>query len=122
MPRIRTIKPSFWSSPEVVRLSRDARLLAVGLISFADDDGRFLAAVNAINGYAFPNDDLPPNRVTKWLNECEDVGFIHRYTVGGMTLGVIPTWHRHQVINKYTPSQLPAPDIECVPRGGKDKE
>ena len=122
MPRIRTIKPSFWSSPEVIRLSRDARLLAIGLVSFADDDGRFLASINAINGYVYPNDDLPPARVRKWLDECDDVGFIHRYTADGLSLGVMPTWHRHQVINKYTPSTLPPPGIDCVPRGTRGKE
>jgi hypothetical protein len=59
MARIRTIKPSFWGSPTVAKLSRDARLLAVGLISMADDDGRFLCSTAAVNGYVFPNDDLP---------------------------------------------------------------
>ena len=56
MARIRTIKPSFWGSPTIAPLSRDARLLAIGLMSYADDDGRFLAATNALNGYVFPND------------------------------------------------------------------
>ena len=41
--RIRTIKPSFWGSPTIAPLSRDARLVAIGLMSYADDDGRFLA-------------------------------------------------------------------------------
>ena len=119
MPRIRTIKPSFWSSPEVRVMSRDARLLAVGLISFADDDGRFVSGVAGINGYVFPNDDLPSSRVRRWLGELIDVGFVHAYEVEGVQYGVIPTWHRHQVINRYTPSRLPAPDIECVERGSE---
>jgi hypothetical protein len=70
MARIRTIKPSFWGSRPVARLSRDARLLAIGLISFADDDGRFLASTATINGYVFPNDDLPNAKVRKWIDEC----------------------------------------------------
>src|SRR5574337_880037 len=74
MARIRTIKPTFWGSRPVATLSRDARLLAIGLISFADDDGRFLAAPAAINGYVFPNDDLPTTKVRKWLEECTRSG------------------------------------------------
>ncbi|MBK9156650.1 MAG: hypothetical protein IPM11_00700 [Micropruina sp.] len=116
MARIRTIKPSFWGSPTVAALSRDARLLAIGLMSFADDDGRFLAALNAINGYVFPNDDLPPTKVKKWLTECEEVGFVHLYALDGVTYGCIPTWHLHQVISRYTPSRLPEPDVDCAPR------
>ena len=121
MARIRTIKPSFWGSPTIAPLTRDARLLAIGLMSYADDDGRFLAATNAINGYVFPNDDLPPNKVRRWLGECETTGFVHLYTVDGILYGCIPTWHAHQVINRYTASLLPEPSIECATRstGGK---
>ena len=48
MPRIRTLKPSFWSSPEAAAMTRDARLLTIGLMSFADDDGRFIATIPEI--------------------------------------------------------------------------
>lgn len=116
MARIRTIKPSFWGSPEVKQLTRDARLLALGLISYADDDGRFLGATAAINGYVFPNDDLANARVARWLTEVVDVDLVHLYEVNGVTYGCFPTWHRHQVINRYTPSTLPEPDVQCVPR------
>jgi hypothetical protein len=114
--RIRTIKPQLWGSGDVTPLSRDARLLFVGLISMADDDGRFLAAINAINGYVFPNDELAPSQVRKWMKEIVTTGAIHLYTVDGITYGCIPNWHKHQVINRHTPSPLPNPDIECFPR------
>lgn len=122
MARIRTIKPSFWGSRPVAKLSRDARLLTIGLISFADDDGRFLAATAAINGFIFPNDELPAKKVRGWLDECISTGLVHEY---GETVryGCFPTWHEHQVINRYTPSSLPLPDIQCTPRGTpKSKE
>ena len=116
MARIRTIKPTFWGSRPVATLSRDARLLAIGLISMADDDGRFLAATAAINGYVFPNDDLPTSMVRKWLDECSASGLVVLYG-DSIPYGVFPTWHEHQVINRYTPSTLPEPDVTCHPRG-----
>ena len=121
MARIRTLKPSFWGSPTITPLSRDARLLALGLVSMPDDDGRFLGATNAINGFVFPNDELQPARVRRWLAECEESGFVHLYEVDKVLYGCIPTWHLHQVINRHTPSTLPEPDIECAPRktGGR---
>ncbi len=63
MARIRSIKPSFWGSQEAANMSRDARLLTLGLVSHADDDGRFLGSIASINGAVFPNDDLHPAKV-----------------------------------------------------------
>lgn len=120
MARIRTTKPSFWGSATVARLSRDARLLTLGLISFADDDGRFLGSTAAINGFVFPNDELPPAKVRKWIDEVSHVGLVHEYEHGGVRYGCFPSWHEHQVINRYTPSQFPDPDVECAPRNKRD--
>jgi hypothetical protein len=122
MARIRTIKPSFWGSRPVARLSRDARLVAIGLISFADDDGRFLASTATINGYVFPNDELPNAKVRKWIDECMATALVHEYEVDGIRYGCLPTWHEHQVINRYTPSSLPEPDVTCTPRNTRKKE
>ena len=119
MARIRTIKPSFWGSKPVKKLSRDARLLTIGLISFADDDGRFLSSTAAINGFVFPNDDLAPRLVRRWFEECTATGLVHEWQVDDITYACFPTWHEHQVINRYTPSSLPEPDVQCTPRGGK---
>lgn len=119
MARIRTTKPSFWGSSTVAKLSRDARLVTLGLISMADDDGRFLGSTTAINGFIFPNDELPPAKVRKWINEVIRVGLIHEYDAEGVRYGCFPSWHEHQVINRYTPSTYPAPDIDCVRRNAK---
>ena len=109
-PRIRTIKPQFWGSHDTSQLSRDARLLFIGLISMADDQGRFLASPNAVNGFVFPNDELPPARVKKWLDECVNTGLIRRYVVQGVTYGLIPTFSTHQRISHPQPSILPPPE------------
>ena len=118
MARIRTIKPQFYGSASMARVSIEARYLATGLISMADDDGRFLAAPAAIGGYVFPNDELPPARIRKWLNECTASGLVHEYG-DAIRYGCFPSWHEHQVINRYTPSTLPEPDVECYQRQGK---
>lgn len=119
MARIRTTKPSFWGSATVAKLSRDARLTVLGLISYADDDGRYLGSTNAINGFIYPNDDLQPRLVRRWLDEAARVKLTHEYEVNGILYGCLPSWHEHQVINRYAPSTLPAPDIECAPRRGR---
>lgn len=109
MARIRTIKPSFWADEGVAELSRDARLLTIGLISFADDEGRFLASTAAISGFCFPHDDLPAAKVRRWLDEVERVGIVRLYSVNRREYGAFPNWVRHQKISHPAPSVIPAP-------------
>lgn len=108
MARIRSLKPSFWSDESVAEMSLEARLLTIGLISFADDEGRFLASTTAVAGYVFPHDRFPSSKVQRWMDEVERTGIVRLYTVRGREYGVFPHWN-HQRINRPTPSVLPAP-------------
>lgn len=113
MARIRTIKPQFWGSGDVAKLSREARLLAIGLISAADDEGRFLASPAALIGYVYPNDDdVTAPKLKRWIGEIEAAQFAHFYTVDHVRYGVIPNYRKHQRISHPTPSPLPAPPPE----------
>jgi hypothetical protein len=109
MPRIRTIKPSLWGDPDVCRVSRDARLLMIGLISMADDEGRFLGSPAAIAGYVFPNDSIPASRLRKWLDELARTKLIHLYSIDGISYGCFLSWRAHQRISHPQPSPLPPP-------------
>lgn len=109
MARIRTIKPQFWGDVEVVDLSIPARYLALGLISMADDDGRFLASVNAISGYIFPHDAVNPKQISRWLDEIQSVGFAQFYRVGRADYGCLPNFRKHQRISHPRESPLPEP-------------
>lgn len=111
MARIRTIKPSFWGDEAVTELSRDARLLLVGLISSADDQGRFMASHAVISGYVFPYDGITPARLTGWLDEIQSTGIVQFYKVGRREYGWFPNWKKHQRISKPAPSPLPAPPM-----------
>lgn len=112
--RIRTIKPSFWES--VGPLSHEARLLAVGLISMADDAGRFVATHTAIAGYIYPHEDIPKAKLDRWLREVvehrgrDGVGMVELYQVGAGRYGWLPKFSsHHQAINRPQTSTLPAP-------------
>ena len=109
MARIRSIKPQFWGDDKTARVSRDARLLALGLISMSDDGGRFLASHSSICGYAYPHDEIKPAQLAKWLKELESVGFVHLYEVNGLRYGCFLTYSKHQRISHPQPSPLPAP-------------
>ena len=109
MARIRSIKPSIWGDERFAGLSRDGRLLCIGLISAADDAGRFIASPTAIAGAVYPHDELSPATIRKWRDEIGRSGLILIYKVGGRDYGWFPNWKKHQVINRPTKSVLPAP-------------
>jgi hypothetical protein len=107
--RIRTVKPTFWGDDKISQLSRDARLLFLGLVSMADDQGRFLASPSAVAGYVFPNDDIPPKKLAAWLDELTCLGLVTIYNGGRVRYGAIPKWKRHQRISHPQTSPLPPP-------------
>jgi hypothetical protein len=107
--RIRTIKPEIWQDEKVCSLSRDARLLFVGLITMADDEGRLRAMPAALAGAIFPADEDAPKKVGSWLQEVSDVGLISLYAHGAFTYASLNGWGRHQRINRASSSTLPPP-------------
>lgn len=119
--RIRTLKPGNWQDEKVCRVGREARLLRDVLITYADDDGRWRHQPRAIIGFGYPeDDDMTIARFGRQVDELIAAGLVHLYEHDGKRYGCFPTWHAHQVINKYRPSALPAPgDIKCESRGGK---
>lgn len=113
-PRIRTLKPEMWQDERIGSLSRDARLLLVGLITMADDEGRLRAMPSLICGHCFPYDQDAPRKVARWLEELTATGLLLAYEDGGVQYAAFRHWRRHQRVNRATPSVLPAPDDACV--------
>lgn len=109
--RIRSLKPSFWADPAVANLQRDVRLLLIGLISSADDEGRFLASASAISGYVFPHDNLPTKTIRAWRDAIAASGVIVVYTSSACEYGYFPKWKKHQRISKPQPSIIPSPEV-----------
>jgi hypothetical protein len=110
-PRIRSLKPEIWQDEKIGRLSRDARLLFIGLITMADDDGRFRALPAIILGHAFPYDQDAHRRLTSWMDELISQELVVIYAHEGMPYGSIPNWSAHQRINRKTDSVLPEPGV-----------
>lgn len=115
-PRIRSIKPEAWQDEKVGGLCRDARLLMIGLITMADDEGRLRALPSLILGHVFPWDDLAPRKLAAWMVEVERVGLIVLYESDGKPYAAFRHWRRHQQINKPNPSVLPPPPDPVVVR------
>lgn len=108
-PRIRTLKPEIWADERIGDLSHGARLLFLGLITMADDEGRFRAPTNAILGHIFPHDPEAQRRLRGWVGEVKDSGLVLFYVVDEKPYGAFRHWKRHQKINRAVPSRLPDP-------------
>lgn len=104
MARIRTLKPDFFLSDDIIALSFPARLLYQGLWLHADREGRFEWKPGPLKRAILPGDDVD---IHVLFGELAARGLVETYGDG---FAWIPTFARHQRINAREPaSELPAP-------------
>ncbi len=114
MSRIRTVKPEFWSSEQVMECSPIARLLFIGLWNFCDDQGRHPYALKQLRALIFPGDDITTDDMARMFDELSANGLLVRYTVEGKEYFYITGWS-HQKIDKPQKAKYPAPLPEHSP-------
>lgn len=131
MPRIRTIKPSFFMSRSVKRLTDKQKLVWLGLFPNADDEGRLLDEPGILVGQLWALTITEP-KLDLILTDLDAAQRIIRYEVAGERYIQVTNWHEHQKISKPTPSVIPPVPVGydsrnppgVLPRGreGKGKE
>lgn len=114
MARIRSIKPETWTSEQVMDLSRDARLLFIGMWNFCDDAGIHPGSPKRLKAEVFPGDDITSADVRRLIDEAIAVGLVDEYEVDGESFWIVTGWH-HQKIDQPT-FKHPSPDGK-VPDG-----
>jgi len=104
MARIRTIKPEFFTSEDIVYRTPRARLLYIALWCECDREGRMQWKPGTFKRRYFPEDDCDINELCK---ELTDAGLVRLYGDG---LAHVPSFSRHQQVNpRETASVLPDP-------------
>ncbi|MBB2914904.1 hypothetical protein FHS43_006216 [Streptosporangium becharense] len=112
MPRIRSVKPEFWSDRKLARQhSRDARLLYIALWNQADEHGRVLGDPRWIKGACLPyDDDIDEKAIERLLGELAASGRVRPYVVDDDPYLFLPKLANHQRLEAAkVPSRLPAP-------------
>lgn len=109
MARNRVIKPKFWDDAKIGRLTRDARLLYIGLWNFSDDIGVVIGNSIWLKSKIFPYDHIQIQQFEKWMNELVINGFICLLSYKGERFIYLPNFTRHQVINKPNYEDLNIP-------------
>ncbi len=107
-PRIRTLKPEHKTHRKVGPLSHRLYRLWVGLITEADDCGRFVADADQLRVTIFPYH--PTVEVEPGLRALAERQLVVLYQDNGVRYGAFPSWRDHQRINRPSPSQIPAPN------------
>ena len=87
MSRIRTIKPEFFTSEDIVSLTPLARLFYVSLWCEADREGRFEWKPKTLKMRYLPADDCD---VSLLCDELVNAGMVELYEVDGRVYAVIP--------------------------------
>lgn len=106
MPRIRSIKPQFFTHEELSALPPTTHLLAAGLLCYADDEGYFNANPALVRAAIFPVRE-GSLKIHDMLSELSNVGYI-RLGKGadGRTYGHIINFAEHQRVNRPNPSKI----------------
>ena len=102
MARIRSIKPEFWASEQVMECSPTARLLFIGLWNFCDDAGNHVASAKTIKAEIFPGDDIASTDVQRMLDELSSNSLIAFYANGDKQYLHVTGWKKHQKIDRPT--------------------
>ncbi len=102
MARIRSIKPEFFTSEQVVECSTNARLTFVGVWCFCDDGGVHPASARRIKTEVFPGDSFTEEVVLSFVDELKRQRLIFEFETQGQICWHVTGWNRHQRIDRPT--------------------
>lgn len=130
--RIRTIKPEFWRSDDITRLSREHRLLFIGLWQYVDDNGVGIDDYRQIAAELFALED-DQNDVRTFIREglatLSRGLLIYRYEIDGRHYLQVRNFKRHQRVDKPNKPRYPEappdhkpPTSESAPVSGDSRE
>lgn len=111
MARIRTIKPEFFTSLDIVRHDLLTRLVYVGLWTHCDDYGRCAYDPRLVKAALFPlDDDITPEDLRKSLESLHDASQVLIYDHHGRAYLQVTAWEEHQRVSHPGKDKLPAYD------------
>lgn len=107
MPRIRTVKPEFWTDTKVIGLSIEARLLFLGSWNFADDYGCVAPDAMQLKLRVLPTSTAD---ACELVDEIFAAGLFERLRGrGGREFWHVTNWSKHQRVNRPTESEYGLP-------------
>ena len=100
MARNRMIKPEFWEDEKVGEMSFGARLLFIGSLNYADDEGYIRWNPEYINSSIFIYDKLSKNKIKSFMKELENLKIVEVFeTKSQFFVAKIKNFKKHQKIS-----------------------
>lgn len=111
MAKGRMIDASIWTNKKHARLSPQARLLTIGIITTADDQGRIDADPYVLKGKLFTFDeDVSASNIQQWLEMLAHNKTILLYNDDeGEQFAQLLNWWDYQSLQYASPSEYPKP-------------
>lgn len=110
MPRIRTIKPEFFTSDTVSELPLRARLTWIGLWTHCDDHGRCRGNVKLIKAAVWPLDNVSLRDIEEDIEALKEQRLVFMYVADdGKNYLQVTGWVEHQRVDRPSKSVVPAP-------------
>ena len=122
MARIRTIKPEFWTSEQVVECSPNARLLFIGMLNFCDDSGIHPANARRVQMEVFPCGTFSKDDVAAMIEELIENELLEEYEANGEVYWRATGFTKHQKVDQPTYRHpLPSGEIPQTKRRNQKK-
>ena len=109
MAKKRMIHRSLWKSETLAACDMTTRLLFIGIVTNADDQGRLQSHPALLRSEIFPFDDIALKTIEHGLRRLEEQKSLICYTAGGKALVQVAHWWEYQQPRWAWPSDLPAP-------------
>lgn len=101
MPRIRTVKPELWQDEKFASLIRDARLVFIAMLNYADDYGVVKGSPVYLKSVLFPYDDnFRINDFRNCLDALVNARFLVPFEYNGERYLNIRSFCSHQKIDR----------------------
>lgn len=111
MPRIRSVKPEFWTDSRMARMSALERLVFLCLWSMADDEGRIEG--DALTVWRFGAFREDSREIANALDALRGTQRVRLYEVDGNPYIEVVNFTKHQKIDHAKASKLPAYSSGC---------
>lgn len=112
MPRIRSIKPEFFTSLTIADLPLSTRLTFIGLWTYVDDNGVGPADPRLIRAAVWPLEEAPDilQRTREDLQRLHTARLVTLYEVSGKPLVFVNGWTEHQKVSHPRKPRFLTPD------------
>ena len=110
MARKRMLSNELWRDKKVIKLSSNALILWIAIITIADDEGLFEYDAESWF-YELARRDMTPEKINKSMDEIKSLQMVVMY---GDSYGFIPSWYKHQSLSHPTATKLQRPSREIL--------